>query len=252
MTIPQPIRSETEDKEAKIWRQLTFGCRYILGQPSLLAILIFLLSSNLFSSASFAIAFTMILARSGDNAAVLASVQSALGLGGLVGAVVLSVWGGFKRRIHGLLLGFALKSLCQIFLALGRIPLAWIGAAFGAAFFFPFTGSSNQAIWLSKVEPEVQGRVFATRYLLAQITTPIGAAIAGPLADRVFEPAMRSGGTLAEMFGGVFGTGAGAGMALEYALFSSCGLAVALMGYAFPVLRDVEVRVPDRDPGAVS
>lgn len=56
---------------------LGFGFQYIFARPGLLAILLFLLSSNLFSSASFALVPALILARSGNDALALASVRSA-------------------------------------------------------------------------------------------------------------------------------------------------------------------------------
>ena len=80
---------------------------------------------------------------------------------------------------------------------------------------------------------------------MAQITSPIGLAMAGPLADFVFEPAMQPSGILAGMLGGGFGTGEGSGMAVQYTLFSLLGSAIGLCGYFFPVLRDVEKIVPD-------
>ena len=243
---PKPNPAENENQE-NLWQQLTMGCRYLFEHPGLMAILVFLSSTNLFGSASTALVATSILARSGNDPTVLASVNSAMGIGGLLGAAVLSVWGGFSHRINGLLLGVGLKNLSQIGLGLGRGQLTWTIAASGSAFFAPWRGSFNQAIWLAKVKPNIQGRVFATRYLAAQITSPFGAVIAGPLADRVFEPAMMRGGALAEIFGGIFGTGMGAGIALEYTLFSSCSLSLALIGYALPILRNVEAIVPDYD-----
>lgn len=60
---------------------------------------------------------------------------------------------------------------------------------------------------------------------------------------------MMRGGALAEIFGGIFGTGTGAGIALEYTLFSSCSLCLVLIGYALPILRNVEAIVPDYDRG---
>jgi MFS family permease len=247
IAIPQPQKSQESPHSQNIKQELTFGFSYILKRPSLLTILIFLLSSNLFDTANGAIHSPMILARSGDNAGVLASVQAAIGIGGVVGAVVLSIWGISQHRIHGLLLGTALSFSGMMVLGLGNLPSIWMIAGFFMAFFSPFIGSSNQAIWLSKVEPNVQGRVFATRYLIAQITAPLGLAIAGLLADYVFEPAMVPGGFLAGSLGSIFGTASGSGMALQYTLFSFCGLLIGLGGYAFPALRDVETIVPDCD-----
>jgi MFS transporter, DHA3 family, macrolide efflux protein len=243
--IPQPVPDS--NPRQSLWQQLTFGFRYLFKRPSLLAILVFWLSFNLVDTVSLALAPAMILARSGDNAAVLASVRSAIGVGGIIGGVGLSVWGGPQRRIHGLLLGTTLVSFSKMIIGLGRIPIHWMIAGFGTGIFAPSIDSSNQAIWLSKVEPSVQGRVFASRYLIAQITSPLGFAIAGPLADNVFEPAMTSNSRLSSLFGSIFGVGTGAGMALQYTIFCFGGALIGLCGYAFPSLRDVETIVPDYD-----
>lgn len=112
--------------------------------------------------------------------------------------------------------------------------------------------SSSDAIWLSKVKPDVQGRVFATRSVVVLATSAIATLSAGPLADRVFEPAMMSGGWMTNLLGGIFGTGAGAGMAVLYVMSSICLVVVGLVGYSFRKLRDVEAIVPDYDASQYS
>ena len=87
--------------------------------------------------------------------------------------------------------------------------------------------------------------MFTSRYLIAQVASPIGIAIAGPLADFVFEPAMQPTRMLVGILGGVFGPGEGSGMTVQYTLFCFLGGAIALSGYLFPVLRDVEKIVPN-------
>lgn len=247
MKIPQPLQNSAEQPPQHFWQELTFGFRYIWQRRSLFAILIFLLTTNLMATTAWAVHSPMILARGGNNATVLASVQAAIGMGGIVGAGVLSIWGGPKPRIHGLLLGSVLGEFSGMILGLARSQSIWMLSGFTSAFFAPFFGSSNQAIWLSKVEPAAQGRVFAIRYLIAQITSPLGFAIAGPLADYCFSPAMSPGGLGAQWLGGWFGTGIGAGMAVQYTVFSGLGVLVGLGGYAFPALRCVETLVPDHD-----
>jgi DHA3 family macrolide efflux protein-like MFS transporter len=120
-------------------------------------------------------------------------------------------------------------------------------AAFAGAFFAPVINASNQAIWQAKVEPDVQGRVFGVRRMIAWAIMPLAQLMAGPLADRVFEPAMQEGGSLADTFGWLVGTGDGAGMSL---ILVFCGLAVALVaiiGYSVRVVRDAEDILPDYD-----
>ena len=134
----------------------------------------------------------------------------------------------------------ALWKLSIIILALAQQTVTKIGTALFSGFCSPFPESANQAIWMSQVEPEVQGRVFATRFLLTELSSPIGYAIAGPLADQFFEPAMQPGGKLAIVFAPIFGTGLGAGMALQISIFATCGMLIAISGYGVRQLKSAE------------
>jgi hypothetical protein len=109
----------------------------------------------------------------------------------------------------------------------------------------PLINASNQAIWQAKVAPDVQGRVFAARRLIAWLVTPVSRLVAGPLADYVFEPAMQENGALADAFGALIGRGEGAGMALIFVLFGALSGLVGLSGYLVPVVREAESRLPD-------
>jgi len=237
--IPQPaIASNPQPARPHLLQELSFGFRYILERPSLLALLV---SVSLFWFAhdiGAALYSPMILARTGNNARILGTILSAAGAGGVLGASIVSIWGGPKRRIRGFVLGMAGAGLSKIVFAFGQALSIWIPAQFCSSFNFPILGSSNEAIWLTKVPPEVQGRVFATRAVIVQLASAIGLLIAGPLADRVFEPAMQPSGFLAAIFGPIIGTGAGAGMALLYAISALGLLLVAVGGYACRLLRD--------------
>ncbi|MBE9117720.1 MFS transporter [Lusitaniella coriacea LEGE 07157] len=235
--IPQPQFSRNAHPE-NWYSALTFGFRYLLKHPPLLALLLFLLGSNFFDSVVLGILPALILSRSDSNATLFASIQMAFGIGGLTGAIAIGLWGGFKRRIHGVLIGSLCGKISLMLLGLGRSPSVWIAAAVAGGFFIPLTLSSNQGIWFSKVETEVQGRVFATRYLIAQMGAPLAFAIAGPLADRVFEPAMSANGQFSQIFKGIFGSNPGAGIALQCTLFSILGLCFVLAASTIPLLRE--------------
>ena len=43
----------------------------------------------------------------------------------------------------------------------------------------PLMNSHSQSIWQTQTPPELQGRVFAVRRLIAQFTWPLGTALAG-------------------------------------------------------------------------
>ena len=250
--IPQPkISEEGRAGQGSIWKESVYGFRYIFQRPSLLGLQIVFLIGNFFSTLAFVVAAPMILARTDNNSLIFGSVQSAGAIGGLVGGLLISAWGGPKRRVHGVLGGWALSGLLgTVLLGLGRgLPL-WVTATFFSAFLVPLINSSNQAIWQSKVAPDLQGRVFAIRRLIAWFVTPIATLLAGPLADYVLEPAMRQSRASIEALGWLVGSGPGAGMAL---MFVFCGILmvfVGLGGYTVRVVRDAESLLPDHELAA--
>jgi len=159
----------------------------------------------------------------------------------------MSIWGGPEKRTNGLLGGLFMLSLFGELLGFGQSPIVWIAAAFLMMLFIPVLNGCSQALWMSKVPPEVQGRVFATRRLIAQISQPLAMILTGPLADWVFEPAMQQGGSLADVFGWLGGTGDGTGMALIFVFMGISRGLISLLGYSIKAIRDVEDLIPDFD-----
>jgi MFS transporter, DHA3 family, macrolide efflux protein len=144
------------------------------------------------------------------------------------------------------LVGMALSSIFGVCLiGAGQSLAVWASAVFIVAALMPLTNASSQAIWQAKVPPDLQGRVFAARLLIARVCFPLGLVIAGPLADLFFEPQMQSGGTLAETFGWLVGVGPGAGMGLMFVGSGLLGMIVALGAYAMPQIRELEANLPD-------
>ena len=253
--VPQPPVSEEGLKSrGSIWKESVYGFRYICKRPSLLSLQALMAAGNLIDYGGFILFAPMILARTGNSEIVLAGVQSVGAVGGVLGAAILSVWGGPRRRIHGVLAGWVLASLGMVLMGLGQGLAIWMIANFSYTFFEPIINGSDQAIWQAKVAPDVQGRVFSTQMLISNITTPLAMLLAGPLADQIFEPAMMPGGKLTASFGWLVGVGPGAGMALM--IISAgllCGI-LPLLGYARRAVRNVESILPDCDavPSGIS
>lgn len=249
VVVPQPQRSADGAAAASnIWKEAIYGFVYIWRRKSLLGVQITFAISNFFTSIGMVLIAPMVLARTASNELALAAVQSAMGIGGLAGGLAMTVWGGPKHRVHGVLLGFIGSSLLGLIpLGLGQNVTVWAIGAFGLLFFIPITNASNQALWQAKVPPDVQGRVFATRRLIAQISGPLGLLLAGPLADRVFEPAMRPGGALHSLLAPFFGADHGAGMALLIVIVGILGVSAGVVGYLVRAIREVDVLLADHD-----
>jgi DHA3 family macrolide efflux protein-like MFS transporter len=250
ITIPRPKReTPTEAKQNSLWHDVRFGFGYIFARPGLRGLLLIFTGINLAAALTWYAVFSpMILARTGGDELALATAQAAIGLGGVIGGILLSVWGGPKRRIHGVLLLGGISFLSSDFLlGVGRSIPVWAIAGFMGSLYIPFIVGCDRAIWQSKVPPAVQGRVFSVQSMFRQLTMPIGYLIAGPLADQVLEPAMMPGGALADKLGWLLGTGPGAGMGLMFVGTCILGAVICFGGYLFPAIRNVEADLPDHD-----
>jgi MFS transporter, DHA3 family, macrolide efflux protein len=248
--LPKPAGTAQQGESTEGWRaSWGAGWRYIRQRPGLRNLLIIYAIIGLAAALTYyGVLDAMILARTAGDETVLGFVKAALGLGGVVGGVVMSVWGGPKRRIHGVLLLGGISFLIGDFLTgVGRSTWVWMAAEFFATFFVPFIVACHHAIWQTKVIPAMQGRVFAIQGMLQRCTLALGYLLAGPLADQVFEPAMRSGGVLSGVFGGLLGTGPGAGMGLMFLCTALLGGAVCFGGYLIPSVRHIERDLPDGD-----
>jgi len=247
--IPQPEASATgREAQGNLRQESVYGFRYIFARRSLLGLQLVFTLGNFFAALGITLLAPMILARTGNNEMVLGTVQSVGAVGGVVGGLAMSGSGGLRRRIHGVLAGWILASLFgEVLLGLGRTLPVWAVATFVLAFFGPVINASNQSIWQAKVMPDVQGRVFSVRRLIAWGVTPLAQLIAGPLADQVFEPAMMPGGNLAPTFGGLVGIGPGAGMALILVFAGLLAALSGVSGYLVRSVRNVEDLLPDHD-----
>ena len=249
VTIPQPERAPEDLTPNRFWQDLTLGFRYIFMRDGLLGLQLVFFGANFMTVIGWAVVSPMVLARTGGDAALLGLVQSLAAVGGLVGSLVLAAWGGPRCLIYGVLLGWLLNGLLGRFLmGITESHILWMVSAFLLAFFMPMVNGCNQAIWQRKVAPELQGRVFSVRRFIAQLTIPISMALSGWLADAVFEPAFQHPEAWgSRLFGFLVGTGKGAGLSLLIVLSGALVALVAVLGWLFPKIRQVESHLPDYD-----
>jgi hypothetical protein len=244
VSIPRPeISTAGEEGRGSLWQEATFGWKYIKVRHGLLALLIFFACIN-FSFALFVASFTpMVL--SFASPPVLGTVQSVGGIGMLFGGLVLSAWGGPKRRVYGVL-GFGLLSGTGLLLSGIRpsVPLI-AGAIFLIFFAIPLINGCSQAIWQIKTPPDIQGRVFSVRAMIAWSTTSLSYILAGPLADKIFNPLLTADGSLAGSVGKVIGVGPGRGIGLMLIIMGALVVLTAAVSFLYPQLRYLEDEVPD-------
>jgi len=244
--VPKPERSAEGEAAAKLpfKKQLTFGFTYIAKRHGLMALLGFFALINFVVSMATVLLTPMVL--SFTNEAVLGTVLSVSSVGMLVGSVIMMVTGGPKRRIHGILAFGLILGLSVFFAGLRPYAPLITGAVFFMMVGVPIINGCSQAIWQSKVEPDVQGRVFAVRRMVAQFTVPIADLSAGPLADYLFEPSMAERGPLAPTLGPLLGgAGDGRGIGLMFVTIALFPVLVSIAGWLYRPLRNIEDDLPD-------
>ncbi len=223
------------------------GWRYLRARGGLLGLVLYFALTNFALNLAGVLTGPLVLATS--PASVLGTIQMVAGLGMLIGSIVMSAWGGPRRRVPALI-GFITLGSGGLMLA-GLNASAWFPAVglFILLACVPMASAASQAIFQSKVAPDVQGRVFAMRGMLSRSMMPLAFILAGPLADHLAGPLMQANGLLgAGWLGSVLGTGPGRGIGLVFVL---AGLLLALasgVALATPQIRRLESDLPDAGP----
>jgi len=129
--VPQAQPHADAQPDENFRQQLSFGLRYIAQRKGLMGLLAVMMIINLFAALTYYGIFpAMILARTDGDETALGIVAAALGIGGVIGSILMSTWGGPKRRIHGVLAYTAIFCLvlvnpCLCGLSAGfRLPLS--------------------------------------------------------------------------------------------------------------------------------
>lgn len=248
--FPQPERSE-EGKEVgeSFFQQTLFGWRYLLAHRPLFTLLLIYAAMNFLLSLTNPLLTPMLLEITTVD--MLGYMTTISGAGFLAGTLLMSTWGGPKRRIHGLFAGGVGIAISQVLIGVFTSIPSLIGARALQLLSLPIANGSSQAIWQSKVAPDVQGRVFAARRMLAHIVTPIAYVLSGPLSEYVFEPLMAEGGALGGTFvGRTIGVGPGRGLALVFAITGVLFLCMVMTYWLSPRVWRLEIEMPDAIPTA--
>jgi len=245
--IPRTAPSEAAGK-TRLWDQIREGVTYVRTRPSLIGVIVLLFLLNLPGSAAMITFSAMILARTGNDKVILGIVQSIMGAGGVVGGVVVAAWGTrIRRRMQAVLWLRGIRRVASFFvLAIARTPILWSIGGFFATFFAVAATSVNTSMLQAKVPNDLQGRFFSVYRVVGQATIPLGFLIAGPLVDRVLEPAMAADTGLARALGPLVGTGPGAGMAVLFLVTAVLGVLTCLGASLHRPMQEIDRLLPDR------
>lgn len=192
IAIPQPSRPERLGESTlhplkDFWQELRAGLRFVRGWRGLFLLLCLCVAINMLFTPAFALLPLFVTNHFGGGALQLGALEAAFGVGMIAGGVLLSVWGGFQRRIVTTLVGIAVAGLSLALLSAvpaTLFPLALVTQALlGGA--LPIINGPLFAALQAVVPPDLQGRVFTLVTSLASGAAPLGLILAGPTADLV-------------------------------------------------------------------
>jgi DHA3 family macrolide efflux protein-like MFS transporter len=189
--IPQPPRSAIEGGTARlrpsIWADMLSGLLYVRQWPGVLTLIIMAAVCNFMLSPAYALMPILVKDFFSGGAMQLAWMEAAGGIGVILGGLLLSIWGGFRRRVMTSLVGLIGIGLGTLLVGLTPATLFLLAVAsiLWVGFMLSLTNGPLLAVVQAVVAPQIQGRVLALIDSLATAMAPLGLAVAGPLTDAV-------------------------------------------------------------------
>lgn len=245
--IPELADRGTAAK-TRVMRDTLTGFRYVLTRPPLIGLEIIMVSISFLAAVGWGLLRSIVMARTGNSEEIAGLVFSIGAVGGVVGSMLIGWLKPTANKMRRILLAILVFSIVgRLMFGITTEVAVWAVSMFVVYLCIPFIDGYAMSIWQVKVEPAMQGRVFGAVQFVENLAVPLGFLSTGLLADYVFEPAMREGGSLAGTFGWLVGTGPGAGMGLMFVIAGLLGILVAVVGYLVPTIRKVESLIPDHE-----
>jgi DHA3 family macrolide efflux protein-like MFS transporter len=187
--VPQPTRSPAsaaDQAPASMRRELSEGFRYVWAWPGLMLIMLMATLINLVLTPTGSLQPILVTRHFSGQAIHLAWMESAWGIGVVVGGITLGAWGGFRKRIVTSMVGLVAMGLSVLLVGFVPPTAFWlaVGLMLVAGFMNPIVNGPLLAVVQAVVAPEMQGRVFTLIMSFASAMSPLGLILAGPFADR--------------------------------------------------------------------
>lgn len=186
VAIPQPKRLYPDGKTSVI-TDIREGFRFILGWKGLVISISGIAIINFFFTPLFSLNPILITTHFNGGLAEIGWAQSIFGIGMVSGGLIMSVWGGFKKRIITRIFGMSIITVAVLGIGFTPGSLFIMFAAFSLllGLGLPITNAPMVAIYQTVVPREMHGRLFTLLEWFRGVLGPLGLAIAGPVSDAI-------------------------------------------------------------------
>jgi DHA3 family macrolide efflux protein-like MFS transporter len=191
LSIPNPPRqtavADGTTRKTSYWHDLGEGFTYVLKWPGLLGLILLAMMINFLLVPSSSLTPLVVTKVYGKGVVELGWTETLFGAGVILGGLVLSAWGGFKRKIVTSLAGVLGigAGVLLVGLAPGNLFYLILVANFIMGLTQVFANGPLTAIFQSAIEPDMQGRVLSLISAGATAMMPLSLLVAGPLSDRL-------------------------------------------------------------------
>jgi len=241
--IPKPAETaEGLAMSGQVWRQAFDGFRYLAVRPVLLWFNIYVSVVNLVANTAMVVLTPYVLARTGSTQ-LFGAVLAVMNVGGIAGSLAISAGARIGSRMTTIMLGIVVAGLFVGLTGVAQSAPAIAASLCLMMFWLAFSGAPFDSMMQAKIPPDLQGRVFAALLQGSLFLTPVAVLAAGPLADRIFEPARHQ--PIWRSARWLVGGGPGSGMGLMFAIAGVLIVALSIAVYAIPAIRRLERDLPD-------
>jgi DHA3 family macrolide efflux protein-like MFS transporter len=185
--VPQPARAAhlASEQPKSFMHDLGAGFKYMASWPGLLMLGLMATLLNFLLAPTEALMPLLVTKYFGKGAIELGGLESAFGIGMIVGGIALGVWGGFKRKIATSLMGIVVFSIAILGIASAPPNMFWLVVVAQAVVgvMLPMANGPIHALFQTLVEPDMQGRVMSLIGSVATAMMPISLLVAGPISD---------------------------------------------------------------------
>jgi len=170
-----------EKRNTFLWEEIKEGWLYLKAHRELARLLYFFAFMNLIVGYFIVLSVPLLLTFTTESA--IGTILTIAISGMMLGGVFMAATGGTKVKMNAILGAVWFAGASIIACSFARGPVWYTIGAFAVYFCVPVVNAASQAIWQAKVAPEKQGRVFATRRIVAMASLPFAYATAGPLSN---------------------------------------------------------------------
>jgi DHA3 family macrolide efflux protein-like MFS transporter len=185
--IPQPVREDAGEMitPKALWKDMAEGFRYMKTWKGLLYLTMIAAILNFLLAPAGTLSPLMVTQHFKAGVWELSILDSVLGVGGVIGGVLLGIWGGFKSKIVTSLSGVIGIGFGVLLFGAAPGNMFWMGVAAMAlmGFMLPMANGPLQAILQSRVPAEMQGRVMGTTNSICMAMMPLSMLVAAPVAE---------------------------------------------------------------------